>query len=102
MSSDKLGSAIELARSGDKAGARRLLESILQQEPRNETAWIWMTDVVGTDLEKRVCLKQILSFNPNNFIAKEGLRQLEARLSSFDVSSASSPESTSTAQGNVS
>ena len=76
MSSNTLQQAIALAKSGDKAGARQLLESILQHEPNNETAWIWMTDVVESDYERRICLEKVLSINPGNLIAKEGLHHL--------------------------
>ena len=77
MSSGALTQAIALAKSGDKAEARRLLESIVQTEPDHEIAWIWMTDVVESDYEKRICLEKVLSINSTNLLAKEGLRRLK-------------------------
>ena len=53
-----------------------MLEAILQQEPNNERAWIWMTDVTESDSERRVCLEKVLSINPSNLLAKEGLNRL--------------------------
>ena len=76
MSTDLLNQAISFSKSGDKSGARRLLELVIDREPNNETAWIWMTDVVESGYERTVCLEKVLSINPNNLLAKEGLQRL--------------------------
>ncbi len=40
---DKLKQATEYAKSGNKIEARQLLAELLQSEPNNELAWLWMT-----------------------------------------------------------
>jgi hypothetical protein len=79
MSSDTLRQAIALDRAGDKDGARALLQSILDNDPMNVRAWLWMTDVVPTDEEKKYCLEIVLSINPDNKTAQAGMKFLGAK-----------------------
>jgi hypothetical protein len=46
--SDKLEKAIKRIKSGDKAGGKQLLVEILEVEPANEQAWLWMSAWLGT------------------------------------------------------
>ncbi len=92
MSSDRLNQAIAMAKSGNKAQARVLLEALLEEEPNNETAWLWMTDVVASDFEKRMCLERVLTINPKNLPAKEGLRRLAPQPPPLSTPMANSPE----------
>lgn len=75
----QLNAAIEAAKSGDKATARRLLETVINQEPENELAWIWLASTVNTLKERRLCLQRVLQINPNNARAREALAKLDAR-----------------------
>lgn len=75
--SDKLQQAITLIESGDKQNGRRLLAEILEAEPRNEQAWLWMSGVVTNGEQRRDCLEQVLEINPNNQSAKKGLELLQ-------------------------
>ncbi len=76
MSADNLRQAITLARAGDKTSARKILEALIEQDPQNEMAWIWMTDTTDSPEERRYCLEIALSINPNNVAAKKGLEYL--------------------------
>ncbi|MEE8392675.1 MAG: hypothetical protein V3S14_18000 [Anaerolineae bacterium] len=75
---DLLKQGIAALKEGRKAEARRLLAQVVEQDARNETAWLWMSGVVDTDTERRICLKNVLAINPNNGIAKRGLENLSA------------------------
>lgn len=75
---DNLTQAIEYAKSGDKARARQLLAEIIRTEPNNESAWLWMSGVVGETDQQIYCLKQALRINPNNRAAASGLSKLTA------------------------
>jgi uncharacterized protein YjbI with pentapeptide repeats len=77
--SDKLQQAITLIKSGDKQSGGRLLAEILKAEPRNETAWLWMSSLVDNDEQRRYCLEQVLTINPNNQLAKKGLAKLQQK-----------------------
>jgi len=48
MSSDTLQSAIASIRSGDKDTGKLLLAEVIRGDPRNETAWLWMSAVIDT------------------------------------------------------
>ncbi len=71
-----LSEAIELARTGDKARARVLLEQVIQADQYDETAWMWMATVVETDAERREALEIVLESNPANAGAREALNRL--------------------------
>ena len=42
MPLDKLQQAIALINSGDKKGGQNLLVDIVNSDPNNETAWLWL------------------------------------------------------------
>jgi hypothetical protein len=48
----------------------------LQADPRSEQGWLWMTAVVETDDERRICLERVLTINPKNQTAQAGLEKL--------------------------
>ena len=84
---DKLQQAITAIKSGDKVTGQQLLAQVIKAEPKNETAWLWMTTLTDDPEKKRYCLKTVLQINPNNEMAKKGLATLEPSqsLKSVDV-----------------
>ena len=79
MTQALLQQAIDAIRHGDKAGGQRLLAQVLRADPRSETAWLWMSQIVETDAQRLDCLRRILAINPNNAAARRGVEMLEAR-----------------------
>ena len=75
--SDTLEQAIAAIKAGDKNTGGQLLNQVLQTDPQNETAWLWMTTVVGSDEERRKILEHVLSINPDNEIAQNSLAKLK-------------------------
>ncbi|MEP6774179.1 MAG: hypothetical protein ABJA50_01175, partial [Chloroflexota bacterium] len=61
------------ARRGDRAMARALLTQLVEQDPRNEEAWMWLSGVVSDADEQQICLENALVINPNNAQARKGL-----------------------------
>jgi hypothetical protein len=81
--SDNLGRAIAAIRAGDTKTGQRLLAEVILSDPRNETAWLWMSSVVDSEEHRRMCLERALAINPNNKTARralEVLRQKQAPL----------------------
>jgi len=72
-----LRTGIQAAQSGNKAIARRILEQVIEQDPRNELAWIWMASVAESTAERRKCLEKVLEINPQNERAKQALEKLQ-------------------------
>jgi hypothetical protein len=75
--SDTLQRAIAAIRSGDNELGERLLADVIRSDPRNETAWLWMSAVIDSDEHRRDCLKRVLAINPNNETARRGLEALK-------------------------
>lgn len=75
---DKLKAGIEAARLGDKPAARRLLRQVVDAEPNNEIAWMWLASVAESLQERRMCLERVVRLNPKNARAREALQQLDA------------------------
>jgi hypothetical protein len=73
-----LAQGIAAARAGDKSTARQLLTQVIQQDPRSEAAWLWLSSVLDTPQGRTHCLRQVLAINPRNQTAQKGLAALEA------------------------
>jgi hypothetical protein len=76
---EMLKKGIAAVNAGRKAEARRLLMRVVEQDERNELAWLWLSGAVDTDRERRICLENALVINPNNRMAKRGLELLIAQ-----------------------
>jgi len=68
--------AVTAIRSGRKEEGRQLLNLLIQQNPNNEMAWLWMSSVVNTDEQRARCLYHVLAINPDNELAQRGLKIL--------------------------
>jgi hypothetical protein len=73
---DTLEAGITAAREGNRGEARELLQQALQADPRSEQGWLWMSAVVETGEERRICLERVLTINPKNQTAQAGLEKL--------------------------
>jgi hypothetical protein len=68
----------EAARQGDTEAARTLLTQVVERDPQNEQAWMWLSGVVGPD-EQQICLENVLVINPDNAKARRGLDYLQSK-----------------------
>jgi hypothetical protein len=68
--------AMEAVKNGQKAQARQLLDELVVKEPRNENAWLLLSEVVEHKNELIDCLTQVITINPQNKIALEKLQQI--------------------------
>ena len=67
------------ARGGQRRVAAILLSRAVQCDPRHEQAWLWLSGVLDDPKEIAFCLRAVLSINPNNDRARQGLVWLEQR-----------------------
>jgi hypothetical protein len=74
-----LREGIAAAKAGDAERARDLLLQVVDADEYNEQAWIWLSSVVDDDADRKVCLENVLSINPDNNLAKAGLAHLQSR-----------------------
>jgi hypothetical protein len=75
-----MGVSLELAisaiRSGRREEGRQLLNLLIQQDPNNDKAWLWMSSVVDNDDQRARCLYHVLAIDPNSELARRGLQVL--------------------------
>ncbi|MCL4252425.1 MAG: PD40 domain-containing protein [Anaerolineae bacterium] len=71
--SQLLEQGIDAAKRGDRATGRRLLTQVLEADPANELAWIWLASCVNTLEDRKECLERVLEINPDNARAKQAL-----------------------------
>ena len=69
---------VTAAKTGDTAQARQLLLQVVEADEGHEQAWLWLSGVLESDEEKRICLENVLTINPDNVAAQRGLAKLEA------------------------
>lgn len=75
-----LKQAMAAVNAGDLVKGRALLEQILEKDPQNDWAWVWLSGCVEDPLQRRICLQQALKANPNNPAALDGMKVLDGEL----------------------
>ena len=63
-------------RSGHRKKARTILMQVIRQDPYSEKGWLWLSGAIENPDEQRYCLVQVMSINPTNQIAVDGLERL--------------------------
>jgi len=72
-----LQQAREAAQCGDNMTACELLFDVIRQDPQNETAWLWLSEVIDDPDKMHYCLNQVLKLNPDNAAARRRLSEFE-------------------------
>lgn len=75
-----LARGIEAAKGGNKATARNLFYDVVDLDPKNEAAWVWLSYVVETIEDRKVCLENVLVINSTSEYALHGLDEIEELL----------------------
>jgi twitching motility two-component system response regulator PilG len=88
----RLQAAVMEAKAGNKAVARRHLLEVTEQDPRNETAWLWLAGVADSPQGMISCLQKVLAINPKSEQAQRGMRaaQLQAAVAEAQAGNKSS------------
>lgn len=73
---EKLRSALVAARDGDEARARLILVEFLRNEPDNVPAWVLLSKLAETDVQKAAFLRKALALDPDHAYARQALEQL--------------------------
>jgi len=71
-----LNDAIQFINDGNKTKGRAILNKLVQEQPENETVWLWLAAAEDTEEAKRRCLKRALALNPDNDTARQALTRL--------------------------
>lgn len=70
---------VAAARGGQRRVAAGLLSRAVQLNPRHELGWLWLSGMLDDPEEVAFCLRAVLSLNPNNQRAQQGVVWLEQR-----------------------
>ncbi len=74
-----LQKGIKAARRGHKEPAQKLLGQVVQADPANEQAWLWLSKVVEQPEKKAQCLERVIQLNPDNQWAAQELAALQSQ-----------------------
>ena len=75
-----LQQAIAHVNAGELGEGRTILERILETDPQNDRAWVWLSGCVEEPIQRRICLQQALRANPQNEAALDGVKVLDGEL----------------------
>ncbi|GAB4322676.1 MAG: hypothetical protein Kow00117_11450 [Phototrophicales bacterium] len=71
-----LQAGIQAAKDGNRATGRRLLTQVVEADPDNDVAWMWLASCMTTVADRRRCLERVLELDPTNIRAKQALLAL--------------------------
>jgi tetratricopeptide (TPR) repeat protein len=77
--SELVHQAIQTARAGRRAEARDLLIQVVERDPQNELAWMWLAGLVDSLEDRTVACENVLTINPANEKARAYLTDLQRR-----------------------
>lgn len=66
-------------RAGDKQKARQIFQSIVQSNPDNENAWLWLAGATDSGFERALYLERALAINPENERARKALDDIRSK-----------------------
>jgi hypothetical protein len=78
---------VNAAKNGNKEGARLFFQQVLEQDKRNERAWLWMASIADNEIDKRRYLETVLKINPNNNTARKHLGSLNSAVTNTESAS---------------
>ena len=78
-SAEVLQKAILAARAGQKVEARDLLIGLVEVDPRNEMAWMWLSGLVDSLEDRIIACENVLTINPANEKVRTYLTELQKR-----------------------
>jgi len=67
---------IRAAEAGEKVKAHKLFTDVVMRDEQNMNAWLWLSRVVDNAEDREICYENILTQDPDNTIAQDGLELL--------------------------
>ena len=80
-----LQQGMQAARRGDRARASGLFQAVLEQDPDQEEAWLWLAALAESPEQSVVYLQRVLSINPHNTRAQAGLQWARQRIQAAEA-----------------
>jgi twitching motility two-component system response regulator PilG len=76
----RLQAGVAAAKAKDATTARRLLRTVIANDPRCESAWVWLASVAESPTEALSHLNRALEINPDSAPAKRGVLFYRAKM----------------------
>ncbi|MBN1563291.1 MAG: hypothetical protein JXA10_05595 [Anaerolineae bacterium] len=92
MVEDLFKRAMAAFQAGRKDEARSLFMDVVEQSGQHEQAWLYLSALVDSMEEQQICLENVLTINPNNAKAQQGLNTLRQKLSGQQETPPPAPE----------
>lgn len=83
LSAEVLQRAIQAARAGRRTEARALLIELVEFDPQNEMAWMWLSGLVDSPEDQIIACENVLTINPANDKVRAHLAELRRRYGAF-------------------
>ena len=80
-----LHQGMQAARRGDRARASGLFQAVVEQDPDQEEAWLWLAALAEDPEQSIVYLQRVLSINPHNTCAQAGLQWARQRIQAAEA-----------------
>jgi len=74
-SQQRLDQAIRLSQLGEKEQSRKILLQLIQDNVKNEYAWLWLVDVCDSEKERKAILSRGLKLNPESKLLKTAMKR---------------------------
>lgn len=87
-----LQAGIAAAKTGQRERARGMLLRIVEHDEENVTAWLWLSGLVDDVEERRICLENVLTLEPDNALARKGLAYLQQQMEAAPPPPEEAPE----------
>jgi thioredoxin-like negative regulator of GroEL len=84
---DLMRLAVRTAKAGNRDNARVIFQQVLDQDKRNEAAWLWMASLADNNTDRRRYLETVLQLNPNNRTAANQLAAMDKAVQSSEGAS---------------
>ncbi|GEM_PF-895003 len=72
-----ISEAVSAIESGDKKRAHSLLLGVIQEDPNNVLAWLWMAEVYADPKNKKDCYLRALQIDPENEVALAHMKAIK-------------------------
>lgn len=82
----RLKAGMDAARGKDILTARRLLRTVVADDPNSEQGWFWLASVCESPHEAISHLRRVLQLNPNNTAAKKGIDYYNGKIAKLTES----------------
>lgn len=76
MANEGLRQAITAVQAGEREAAEEILLGLVQQDPYNEMAWLWLSDVLENFDDRVIALENAIAINPKRVQTRKRLAQI--------------------------